>query len=163
MVRRSRHRGTTLIEVLIALLIATVGLLGALAMLGSLVGGTSFSRNATEASVIAQSRLEELQALTNVTAVPPVPADTAGCNPIDVAACTTAMAALPNDPPNGVLDGTGKVYISAPPPTAIYTRKVAWNTITGLGSSVRQVRVDVSWTDAGGRAHSVTNIGVRLP
>jgi prepilin-type N-terminal cleavage/methylation domain-containing protein len=69
MVRR-RARGMTLIEVMVALLVATVGLLGALAMLGTLIGGSSFSRSATEASVLTQSKIEELNAMAVTLTTP---------------------------------------------------------------------------------------------
>jgi prepilin-type N-terminal cleavage/methylation domain-containing protein len=72
--RRLRARGLTLIEVMIALLITTVALLGALATVGITVRGANYSRTATEASVLAQSKLEQLVSLpvgTVVGALPP--------------------------------------------------------------------------------------------
>jgi prepilin-type N-terminal cleavage/methylation domain-containing protein len=55
-----RERGMTLIEVMIALVITTVGLLGALAMIGSLYVGSTFNRNVTEALTLAQSKVEQV-------------------------------------------------------------------------------------------------------
>jgi prepilin-type N-terminal cleavage/methylation domain-containing protein len=61
--RRRRSRGMTLIEVMVALLVTTIALLGALATVGITVRGASFSRNATEASVLVQAKLESLVSL----------------------------------------------------------------------------------------------------
>jgi hypothetical protein len=61
--RRRRARGLTLIEVMIALLVTTIALLGALATVGITIRGANFSRTASEASVLAQSKLEQLVSL----------------------------------------------------------------------------------------------------
>ena len=53
--RRRAARGLTLIEVMVALLVTTIALLGALATVGITVRGANFSRNATEASMLVQS------------------------------------------------------------------------------------------------------------
>src|SRR5262249_12563229 len=62
-----RTRGMTLIEVMVALGLASVGMLGALAMVGASMRGGSFSRNMTEASVLVQSKLESELLRTGVT------------------------------------------------------------------------------------------------
>ena len=62
--RARRARGLTLIEVMIALLVTTIALLGALATVGITVRGANFSRTATEASVLAQSKLEQIVSMT---------------------------------------------------------------------------------------------------
>jgi hypothetical protein len=153
----------TLIEVMIALLVATVGLLGALAMLSTLLSGSSFSRHLTEASVIGQSRIEELQMLVGVTAVPANPPDTSlGCDPDPM-----AVGCVPvEDPPAGyangtLLDGTGKP--AAATAGGLFQRYVAWGSQVGGGAQLRLMRVDVRWTDSFGRLHQITSLGSRIP
>lgn len=55
--------GFTLIEVLIALAIAGIGLAGVTALLVVSSRATSYARHAAEASVLAEDRLEHLRAL----------------------------------------------------------------------------------------------------
>lgn len=118
--RRQRHRarGLTLIEVMVALLVTTIALLGALATVGITVRGANFSRSATEASVLAQSKLESLVSLPTGTTGGALPA--AGS-------------------PETNLDANGNVTA-----TGVYTRTTSWSQTT----TQRKVVVDVSWPDA---------------
>jgi Tfp pilus assembly protein PilV len=95
--RRQRAGGMTLIEVMVALLVTTVALLGALATVGATIRGSIFSRNATEASVLAQSQLEAMVSLPTVTTTNPANGTT-------------------TEP---TLDGTGAAG-------SIYTRSTTW-------------------------------------
>jgi Tfp pilus assembly protein PilV len=126
MKRRRRASGMTLIEVLIALLVTTVALLGALATVGITVHGASFSRNATEASVLAQSKLEQMVSLQQGASTDPLPANATEAT-IDA---------------NGTVSATGA-----------YTRTTTWSPVPG--GKQRQVQVEVDWSDAQGKSHSV--------
>jgi type IV pilus assembly protein PilV len=124
-----RARGMTMVEVLVALLIATVGLVGALAMSSSMIAGTTQSRQMTEATVLAQSKMEEQQLRTS-----PLPAfgisESDGCD--------------------------AQLTCSSPTPTnAIYTRTVTWGPDSPDGLSTA-VTVAVSWNDSAGRPHAIT-------
>jgi Tfp pilus assembly protein PilV len=120
----------TLVEVMMALLVTTVALLGALATLGATVRGTTFSRNATEASVLAQSQLETVVSWPTVTATSPADGTTTTENNLDS---------------NG---------ISTTSPNGAYTRATAWSS-TADGQR-RVVSVTVSWLDGMGGTHQVT-------
>lgn len=55
------HRGFTLLEVLVTLVILEIGLLGTLALTTSVIRGNYFSKNITSATAIAQTQLEAVQ------------------------------------------------------------------------------------------------------
>jgi type IV pilus modification protein PilV len=56
------ERGFTVVEVLIALLVLLVGLAGILSLQFTSMRASSFSRHATEASVLAEDKMEDLRA-----------------------------------------------------------------------------------------------------
>jgi type IV pilus assembly protein PilV len=57
---KRNSRGFTIIEVLVAAFILTVGVLSAAALIGSVVGGTSRSEYMNQAATIASEKLEDL-------------------------------------------------------------------------------------------------------
>jgi type IV pilus modification protein PilV len=57
---KRNSRGFTIIEVLVASLILTIGVLSAAALIGSVVGGTSRSEYMNQAATIASEKLEDL-------------------------------------------------------------------------------------------------------
>jgi Tfp pilus assembly protein PilV len=115
---RRRSRGLTLIEVMVALLVTTIALLGALATVGITVRGANFSRNTTEASILAQSKLE------SVVSLPP----------------GTSGGSLPTMTPETLpMDANGNTGTAE----AIYTRSTSWT----QSQTQRTVTVTVSWPD----------------
>lgn len=131
--RQRRARGLTLIEVMVALLITTVALLGALATVGITVRGANFSRNATEASVLVQTKLESLVSLPVGTTSGSLPGNT-----------TEAPSTT------GAIDANGNTGTAG----AIYSRYTTWSNPTG-STTQRQVTVEVTWSDLSGASHSV--------
>lgn len=59
--RRSGQAGFTVIEVMIALTILLIGIAGLLSMQLTAMRATSFSRHATEASMLAEDKMEVLR------------------------------------------------------------------------------------------------------
>ncbi len=59
-VQRKREDGFTLIEVMIALVVLTVGLLGLAVLTGSIVGANALSRDRVAATTMAQGKMEKL-------------------------------------------------------------------------------------------------------
>lgn len=115
----------TLIEVMAALLITTVGLLATLMTINIVIRGASFSRNVTEASVLAQSQLEQLVSLK-----------------------TGTVGALPANTTETGLDANGIVTATGP-----YTRFTTWAASSdGLR---RICTVQVTWNDALNNPHSI--------
>jgi type IV pilus assembly protein PilV len=138
--RRRRRRsagGFTLIEVMIALVVSLVGLLGALGLTISLMNGGTFARSMTEASTLAQSKLEA------------------------VSSQVITLTAPPNGPvsPSECLDAYGTAVSGSPCPS--YTRITTWGlTADGLR---RSVSVEVDWTDGAGKVHTVSATEERIP
>jgi Tfp pilus assembly protein PilV len=58
------QRGFTVVEVLIALLVLMVGMAGILSLQLTSVQATAFSRHATEASVLAEDKMEQLRTVS---------------------------------------------------------------------------------------------------
>lgn len=57
------HNGFTLIEVLISMVLLTVGLLGTVALLTGIMRGNTYSNRLTTATTLAQDKLEEVRRL----------------------------------------------------------------------------------------------------
>jgi len=172
-----RTRGMTMIEVLVALLVATVGLLGGLAMIGSLISGSAYSRHASEAQVLAQTRLEQLQSLTGVTAPPNalVPADTGPATP-----AAPVFVGEQLNVQGGVtqpidVNGTANNPAAA---MKMFWREVAWQTNVDMAVTLprRVITVKVCWSEGQvltascntfasppSGYHEVIVSGVRLP
>jgi prepilin-type N-terminal cleavage/methylation domain-containing protein len=133
---RTRARGMTLIEVMVALVVTTVGILGALAMISSLFVGATFNRNATEAMTLAQSTIEQ----------------------VDSQIITMSS---PADGPAAAETGLDAYGVTGSGPTNIFTRQLTWGTT--LDNQRRSVNVVVSWNDGAGKAHQVVLTGERIP
>ena len=148
--RRGRAtRGLTLIEVMIALLVTTIALLGALATVGVTVRGAHFSRNATEASVLVQAELESMVSYLATSVTAGSPAD----------GTTTSEPCLDA---NGVASPTScTAFSNAAYP---YDRETVWSTATmSDGSKPRTVTVTVNWHDLSGNPHSITATRFKVP
>jgi prepilin-type N-terminal cleavage/methylation domain-containing protein len=129
-----KPKGMTLIEVMIALVITTVGLLGALAMVGSLYTASAFNRNATEAMTLAETTVEQANSKT------------------------VSLSDSNSDVTETGLDAYGS---SGTAPTNMFSRRTRWN--ASADGSRRVCTVDVSWTDGTGTGHSVTMSTERIP
>jgi type IV pilus assembly protein PilV len=64
--RVRRQDGFTLIELMIALTVLVIGLLGVLGIIMVSLKNSSFSRHGTEAAILAEDKLEELRTQTGL-------------------------------------------------------------------------------------------------
>ena len=71
MSKLKQQRGFTLIEILVAMIVLSVGLLGVAGLTVSVIQGNAYSKNVSTATVIAEARLEDMRragyANTNTT------------------------------------------------------------------------------------------------
>jgi prepilin-type N-terminal cleavage/methylation domain-containing protein len=128
-----KEKGFTLVELLIALAISMVGLLGLLALQMIAIRANANSRNFSEAVGLAQEKLESLQVLPFANLVGGTTAE-------------TSLAASP---------GSALTIYSR---NTIITTAVPLN-----GTTVTKLEVDVSWADTsvGGKTHTVTLVDLR--
>jgi len=106
---RDRNKGFTLLEVLVAVMIFSVGLLAVASMQTNAIAGNSFSQRHTTATAVAQGALENVMALDSGNPIFDVPAanapfdldpQTAGVNPltVDGGTYTATITIQPNTP-----------------------------------------------------------------
>jgi Tfp pilus assembly protein PilV len=126
----------TLIEVMIAMLISTVGLFGMLALVGTVMRGSGFTRQLTEASTIAQTNLERL-----------------------IGVPKTQLAAQ-----CGFIDNGGAGTVVSPFNAGAVTQvQYTVNCTRFPCGNLSCVDVKVSWTDNAGRGHTITQERARAP
>ena len=58
---KDRQSGFTLLEVMVAIVILTIGLLGTAGLTTGVIKGNRYSKNVTSATAVAQTRLEEIK------------------------------------------------------------------------------------------------------
>ena len=69
---RSRQGGFTLIEVMIALVLTAVAIMGIVALYITETKASGFSRHTTEGAVLAQDKVEQLRTQGNMVAIGPI-------------------------------------------------------------------------------------------
>ena len=141
MVRRRRQRGFTVIELLIAMTLSTVGLLGLMALQSIAIRGNMMSRNLVEATAIAQQRLEAAQRTSYATL----------STLAEGSGCLTAFGGTSAVNPNPDTSNTTE---------AIYSRCTQ---VTVNANGTTDIKVAVWWKDQVGRSHSIELDSKRSP
>jgi type IV pilus assembly protein PilV len=120
---RNRERGFTLLELLVTLIVTTIGLVGLLSLHVSLTRGNEGQGRSAEAVVIANQTVENLRSMTPAAMMVELTGSATSVPPTDVTISTMAGR-------NGLT----------------YERRVL---VTALNNELWRVRVEVSWTDDG--------------
>ena len=138
-----RQSGFTLLEVLIAITILTIGLLGAASMQVSAIRGNHFSERVTTGLCLAEDRMEELMRRSYTDALLE---DVNEDEPLD----TIDAAKLDHEE---AIDATGQVVAGGP-----YRR--IWNVQESTGPDIKTITVIVTWDDD---RHRVSLTSIKSP
>ena len=157
------RRGFTLLEVMIAMVVTAIGLLGIAGMIVTAIRGNTYSARLMEATNLAQDKVEELRGTPYVNLY----GSCGGFGAWNVDPCTDPPANMPDSNPavdngsNGdevASDGIWTYqYTSPPAATALDNNmEVVW----GVQRNYPQVGLilgfsNASWTSAGGKVHNI--------
>ena len=176
-VRRKLHSesGVTILEMVVAMLILTIGLLGLAASIGYAVTVSNKGRNLTNSKLLVVSLLEQMETLRNTEQL--TYGQIANQGQVDNSGATRTFGGFPtvfqplsiNPGPDGIF-GTGDDLIS-PGPDNVYgtTDDTIDNTwavpgyqrqisITNLSANLKRIQVTVRYPDAGGQLHELVGV-----
>ncbi len=123
-----KERGMTLIELMIAMVVLLVGIVGSMALIAYAIGGNGRSRQQSNATVIAQMISEKISSQKAVLN-----------NNLTVYDCTGTASAVYTAAGGGALNSSGDVDMTA---AAVAGYQMYY---TDCGTSGRQMIYDVRW------------------
>jgi len=167
--------GVTILEMVVAMLILTVGLLGLAASVGYAVSVSNKGRNLTNSKLLVVSLLEQMETLRNTEQL--TFGQIANQGQVDNSGATrnflgfpTAFQSLSINPgPDGIF-GTDDDLISPGPdnvygtsddvvdPTWIVTGYQRQISITNLSPNLKRIQVTLRYPDAGGQLHDMVGV-----
>ena len=167
--------GVTILEMVVAMLILTVGLLGLAASIGYAVTVSNKGRNLTNTKLLVVSLLEQMETLRNTQQL--TFGQIANQGLVDNSGTTRTFSGFPaafqplsiNPGPDGLF-GTDDDLIS-PGPDNVYgtsddTIDSTWAvpgyqrqiSITNLSANLKRIQVTVRYPDAGGQLHDLVGV-----
>lgn len=167
--------GVTILEMVVAMLILTVGLLGLAASIGYAVTVSNKGRNLTNSKLLVVSLLEQMETLRNTEQL--TFGQIANQGSVDNTAAIKVFIGFPtafqplsiNPGPDGIF-GTSDDLIS-PGPDNIYgtSDDIVDNTwavpgyqrqitITNLSANLKRIQVTLRYPDAGGKLHDMVGV-----
>jgi type II secretory pathway pseudopilin PulG len=167
--------GVTILEMVVAMLILTVGLLGLAASIGYAVTVSNKGRNLTNTKLLVVSLLEQMETLRNTEQL--TFGQIANQGSVDNSASTKTFIGFPtafqplsiNPGPDGIF-GTSDDLISPGPDNIYgtsddivdstwavpgYQRQIS---ITNLSTNLKRIQVTVRYPDAGGQLHDLVGV-----
>jgi len=151
------QKGLTLIEVLVAVTLLAIGLLGVAMMQVTSISSNAFSREMSVATELGQDLIEKLKSSTYTAATE---------DPTLIATVTHTNAelfdAFGHAQPNPI-DGRGMATdaAGASVPLRLYTR--IWTVTDNTpAANMKSIEVRVEWNDNTGTLHAVTLEGVKV-
>ena len=167
--------GVTILEMVVAMLILTVGLLGLAAAIGYAVTVSNKGRNLTNSKLLVVSVLEQMETLRNTKEL--TFGQIANAGQVDNTGATNTFAGFPadfeplsiNPGPDGVFGtaddminpGPDNVYGTSDdftdPTWAVpgYSRQI---TITNLNPNLKRIQVTLRYPDAGGQLQNLVGV-----
>lgn len=171
----SSEAGITILEMVAAMMVLTVGLLGLAASIGYAVTVSNRGRNLTNTKLVAVSLLEQMETLRNTEQL--TFGQIANAGAVDNSAATWNFAGFPtgyqllskNPGPDGIFGttddfispGADNVYGTADDFTdtslalAGYSREIV---ISNLSTNLKRVQVTVRYPDGGGQLRSLVAV-----
>jgi len=135
MIRRKKRNGIsgqesglTLIELMIAMVVLAVGILGSMALIVRAIGGDAWSKQLSNSTVLAQAITERIMA---------IPA--ASNAPVTIADCTGNFATVNTAPGGGTVTSSGDLDFTA---AAVANYQMLY---TDCNTNGRQAVYDVRW------------------
>ena len=119
----ARRRGFTLVEVMIAIILTAVAIIGIVGLYLSQARASGYSRHTTEAATLAEDELEQLFRLT----------------PACIAPCTTGIVLDPGNP----IDAEGRTGTGG-----IFARSWVMSSNTIAGQTYWDLVITVTWYEA---------------
>ena len=175
--RKPKHSesGVTILEMVVAMLILTVGLLGLAASIGYAVTVSNKGRNLTNSKLLVVSLLEQMETLRNTEQLTfgqianQGSVDNTGAPKVFIGFPTVFQSLSINPGPDGIF-GTSDDLIS-PGPDNVYgtsddTVDSTWAvpgyqrqiTITNLSTNLKRIQVTLRYPDAGGKLHDLVGV-----
>jgi prepilin-type N-terminal cleavage/methylation domain-containing protein len=124
-----QESGLTLIELMIAMVVLAVGILGSMGLIIRAIGGDAWSKQLSNSTVLAQSITERIMAIPAASNLP-----------VTIADCTTNPAATVNTAPGGSAVTSGGDVDFTAAPVANYQMLY-----TDCDTNGRQATYDVRW------------------
>jgi len=144
--RKRNQRGFGLIELLIAMLVLTIGLLGGMVILTVAVASNAQAKFDTSAVSLAQSTMDKILALSAVAAAPTT--SVTDCNgvvhTVNSAVAANAPTGAPTTTINGIANGTQVIDFTAAP-VANYSMQYTMCAAGGAGYVGQPQVYDVRW------------------
>jgi competence protein ComGC len=173
--RLRSEAGVTILEMVVAMLILTVGLLGMAAAIGYAVTVSNKGRNLTNSKLLVVSVMEQIETLRNTKEL--TFGQIANQGSVDNTGATRSFAGFPTDfqplsinpGPDGIFGtaddlinpgpdnvyGTSDDFIDPTWAVAGYTRQI---TITNLNPNLKRIQVTLNYPDAGGNYRSLVGV-----
>ncbi len=151
--------GVTILEMVVAMLILTVGLLGLAASIGYAVTVSNKGRNITNSKLLVVSLLEQMETLRNAEELTFAQIRNEG-QTVDDTGATRSFPGFPtvfqplsmNPGPDGIYGTSDDDSASVVPG---YQRQIL---ITSLSPNLKRVQVTVRYPDAGGQMHDLVGV-----
>ena len=180
--RRQLHSesGVTILEMVVAMLILTIGLLGLAASIGYAVTVSNKGRNLTNSKLLVVSLLEQMETLRNTEQLTFGQIRNQG-QPVDDVGATRPFAGFPTDfqplsknpGPDGIFGTDDDLISPGPNPNSVYGdgddfKDLTWAvpgysrqiTITFLGGNlnIKRIQVTLRYADGGGQMRDMVGV-----
>ena len=158
--RRHSESGVTILEMVVSMLLLTVGLLGLAGAIGYAVTVSNKGRNITNSKLMVVSILEQVESLRNTSQLKY--GQIANAGNVDNTNATRNFGGFPTtfvpvsiNPGPDLIYGTGDDFTNQALAVPGYTRQIL---ITDLSSNLKRVQVTLQYPDVNGRNQQLVGV-----